>query len=304
MPTFAWETEGQESANEQNGVEKATSSMDLPEFMLILSLSADATTIDLTELLSAITRMLSYEMRQHITNFEDLVLDVTVKDQFSNRMLVERRRLVYNVLVILQGVAFFTSDSVPSTNDVESIIVQAFDGNGLVSYLQGSTNEALASASKSRVFLSSATEEESKEAETSSDIWIYALIVAAASSVALLAIGICICTWRKRRLTSWLELDSIKSDQYISKSSTNKSDVQSDHNVRIANRDIFVEPDVSPDVELNSSIPYENFSDYWKSKHDLTDTWKDQEDTFTDRWDSSSIASHDNFSLAEFGAND
>ena len=267
-----WETEAQVSGNDESDAEKTLSSMDLPEFKLILSLAAQAASVDLEELLSTLTKVLSYEMRQKVPNFEDVVLDVAVKDQFSNRMLVEGKQLAYNVLVIVRGVAFFKSDSMPSVSEVGNIILQTFGGGDLTTYLQGSENEALASTSKSRAFLSSANEEESSPEEPSNDFWMYVLIIIAATAVALLAIVVCIFTCKRRHAKSWREPKPSKADRQIEnkKSSAKLLQVPSVNGSKTTSRGKVVEPDVSPDEELNSS---EFFSEFWNSKKTDTDMW-------------------------------
>ena len=171
----------------------------------------------------------------------------------------------------------------------------------------------------------------------SKGIWISSLIVSVAAILITIITVSVFCVWRRRRAMYWRELESIKADfsNYQSKS-------PSEIDTNTININSIEYPDVSPDIELQSRADSYTFSMYWESKGNIVDEnssetnqddelesspkqlnscpsldfWKstqptsvdgddenEQGETFTDHWESSTIASLDGFSLVESAKN-
>lgn len=167
----------------------------------------------------------------------------------------------------------------------------------------------------------------------SKGIWISSLSVSIAAILITIITVSVFCVWRRRRAMYWRELESIKADF-----SNHQSKLPSEVDTNTININSIEYPDVSPDIELQSRTDSFTFSVYWESKGNIVDEnssdtnqddelesspqkqdscpsldfWKstqptsvdgdednEQGETFTDHWESSTIASLDGFSLVE-----
>jgi len=274
----------------------------IPDFVLVLKLTKKANEVNVVELLEAVSIVLSKVLKNMTPNFKQVLLDVSVQDYVARRRMSETA--YFHVVVNVKGWARFSGEA-PSTVMLERAILVAFSGDELMTILHSSSsNEALSNMQQSRIFMGNAevvldgtSTNENGDSSSNAQNFVQRLVFGvtmigiATVGFALMIAGV---LWRRRRLLRW-EINNLQQLKYGEDDSWDKDIMAGaefpDIDLRQAAPSVYGKslksfkiPDMTPDVELESSIQTGQFGDFQSDKQSST--------LFPDlNWDVSTVAS-------------